>query len=260
MTQNRLRAAHVVVILLVALPLLYAAPVFAQDVITVGTATANGSTVDVPVYIRDVAGTPLGRDQVFGLRIQGYSLTVGYSPASAVQSVTFSRAGITTSLNPGFENTSSPAGAISLIDSFDESTNLIPFTLNAPGNGDQVAHLVFTLSPSAAPGSSIALTLDPSLNALSNQSGNLEETPGNGGITLVNGAINIAQIALNIISGNRTVAVGDSVTMVAQASANVSSNTTISLTSSAPSIATVPASVTIPAGSSFANFQVEGVA
>jgi uncharacterized protein YjdB len=260
MTQNRLRAVHLAVLFLLALPLFYAAPALAQDVITVGTATANGSTVDVPVYIRDSAGTSLGRDQNPGLKIQAYSITVSYSPAASVQSVTFSRAGITAGLNPAFETTSSPAGSIVLLDSFDESTELIPFTLNAPGNGDQVAHLVFTLSSSAAPGSSIALTLVPSQNSLSSQSGSPQETQGNGGLTLVNGAINIAQIALNIISGSRTVAVGDSVTMIAQASANVSSSTTITLTSSAPSIATVPSTVTIPTGSSFANFQVTGVA
>lgn len=259
MTQNRLRAAHVVVLLLLAIPLFYTAPALAQDVITVGTATANGSTVDIPVYIRDSSGTPLGRDKGAGLKIQGYSLTVSYSPAAAVQSVTFSRAGITAGLTPSFENTSQPAGSIALIDSFSESTNLIPFTLNAPGSGDQVAHLVFTLSSSAAPGSSIALTLDPSLNALSNQEGNLEETQGNGGLTLVNGAINIAQITLSITSGSRTVAIGDTTGMTAQTSANVSSETTVTLVSSDPSVATVPSSVVIHAGSSFASFPVTGV-
>ena len=56
--------------------------------------------VDVPVFIRDVSGTPLGMDQPPGSRIQSYSLKVNYSPASAVTSVTFTRAGITTSLTP----------------------------------------------------------------------------------------------------------------------------------------------------------------
>lgn len=259
MTQNRLRATHLVVLLVVVVSLLHAAPCLAQDVITVGTATANGSTVDVPVYIRDSSGTPLGRDKGAGLKIQGYSLTVGYSPTAAVQSVTFSRAGITAGLTPSFENTTQPAGSIALIDAFSESTNLIPFTLNAPGSGDQVAHLVFTLSSSAAPGSSIALTLDPSLNALSNQEGNLEETSGNGGLTLVNGAINIAPISLTITSPSRTVVIGDSVFMTAQTSANVSSATTVTLTSSDPTVATVPASVVIPVGSSSAGFSVTGV-
>jgi uncharacterized protein YjdB len=258
MTQIRLRATHVIVLFLIAIALLDTAPALAQDVITVGSVTTSGPTVDVPVYVRDVSGTPLGRDNGAGLKIQGYSLTVAYTPTSAVQSVTFSRAGITAGLTPGFENSSSPSGSVSLLDSFDESTNLIPFTLNSPGSGDQVAHLIVTLSSSAAPGSSISLMLDPSLTALSNQSGNLEETPGNG-VALVNGSINIAQLSLNIVPGTSTVAMGDSTTLTAQTSSNVVSNTTVTLASSNPSIATVPPSVVIPAGTNAANFTVAGV-
>lgn len=38
----------------------------AQDVVTVGTATASNGTADVPVYIRDTSGTPLGIDKPAG--------------------------------------------------------------------------------------------------------------------------------------------------------------------------------------------------
>ncbi len=260
MTQNRLQATHFAALLIIAFFSLQAAPALAQDVITVGSVSANGSTVDVPVYIRDVAGTPLGRDQASTFKIQGYSITVNYAPAAAVQSVTFSRAGITAGLTPGFENSSAPPGSIALIDSFDEATNLIPFTLNSPAPGDQVAHIVFTLSSSAAPGSSIALTLDSSLTSLSNQSGGTEEIIGNGGLAFVNGSITIPPVSLSLLPGARTVTINDSGIMTAQTSTNVSSATTVTLTSSDPTIATVPASVVIPGGSRAADFSVMGIA
>src|SRR6266545_3555248 len=133
----------------------------AADSVTVGTVNfaAAGSTVDVPVYIRDVSGTPLGLDQPPGSRIQSYSLTVNYAPASAVQSVTFTRAGITAPLTPAFESSPSAPGTISLLDVFQESTNLIPFTLNGAPPGNQVGVLHVTIAPTATVGTTIALTL-----------------------------------------------------------------------------------------------------
>src|SRR4051794_24563484 len=83
--------------------LLTAAPAAAQlppqDVITVGTGSGSpGTAVNVPVFIRDVSGTPLGMDQPPGSKIQSYSLKVNFSPAASVQTVTFTRGGITSSL------------------------------------------------------------------------------------------------------------------------------------------------------------------
>jgi hypothetical protein len=230
----------------------------AQDAVTVDTVTANGNTVDVPVYIRDVSGTPLGRDQPAGSKIQAFTISVNYSPVAAVQSVTFTRAGITAPLTPAFETSPNPSGAISLLEQFNESSNLIPFNLNAPPPGDQVAHLVFTLSSSAAPGSSIALNLDPSLTQLSNQAGSTSEVGGN--LILVNGAINIPQLSLAIVPPGGTVAVNDAILFTAQASSNVTSNTTVTLSSSNTGVATVPPSVVIAAGSRAVDFFVTGVA
>src|SRR6267378_2101859 len=78
-------------------------PIAAQDVVTVGTVNATGTTVDVPVYIRDAGGTPLGMDQPAGSKIQSFSLKVSYSPAASVSSATFTRAGITAGLTPTSE-------------------------------------------------------------------------------------------------------------------------------------------------------------
>jgi len=175
------------------LGLLAAVPAMAQtaDTVTVGTISvaSAGSTVDVPVFIRDASGTPLGIDQPSGMRIQSYSLTVNYAPASAVQSVTFTRAGITAPLTPAFESSPSAPGSISLLDVFQESTNLIPFTSNAPLPGNQVGVLHVTIASTAAIGTTINLTLDPTLTQLANQAGTTTETTTNGSLVLVNGAI-----------------------------------------------------------------------
>src|ERR1051325_202570 len=147
-----------------------------QDAVTVGTVSApGGTTVDVPVYIRDVSGTPLGIDQPSGSRIQAYSIRINYSPAAAVQSISIGRAGITAPLTPLFESAPASAGSIALIDTFDETTNLIPFTSNKPAPGDQVAHLLVHLAPTQTP-QIVTLTLDATLTQLSNQAGTMSET------------------------------------------------------------------------------------
>lgn len=168
-------------------------PAFAQgtpDVITVGSGSGHG-VVDIPVSIRDTSATPLGIDQPSGSRIQSYSLRVTYSPASAVSSISFSRAGITAPLTPTFENSPSAPGSISLLGNFDETTNLIPFTSNAALPGNQVAHLLVTIAPGTPAGTNITLTLDPVLTQLTDEGGTPAtiETVNNGRLQLVNGAI-----------------------------------------------------------------------
>src|SRR5436305_9258398 len=170
------------------------APPIPQDVVTVGIVTGpQFSVVDVPVSIRDTSSTPLGLDQPPGSRIQSYSIKVNYAPASAVQSITFTRAGITQSLTPTFENSPSSAGSVSLLDTFQESTNLIPFTLNGLPPGNQVAHLQVTLSPTATVGTVITLTLDSTLTQLTNEAGTPAtiETVANNRLALVSGSITV---------------------------------------------------------------------
>jgi uncharacterized protein YjdB len=238
-----------------------ASPAVAQDVVTVGTVTSSGSTVDVPVHIRDVSGTPLGIDRPAGSKIQSFSIKVSYSPAAAVASISFSRAGITAGLTPTSEFTPSSPGSVSLLDTFSEASSPIPFTLNAGAPGNLVAHLTVNLSQNAQPGTAITLTLDPALTQLTDSGGSAatKETTANGQLSLVNGAINIAPLSLTLAPGNRSVAVGATATLVATLSAAVSTSTAIALTSSAPGVATVPASVTVPAGTRTADFQVTGV-
>ena len=186
-----MRKAFIFVLLLgiAALPAVGQAP--PADVVTVGSVTASaGSTIDVPVYIRDVSGTTLGIDQPPGSRIQSYSITVNYSPASSIQSITFTRAGITASLTPAFESSPATPGTISLLDTFQESTNLIPFVSNAPAPGNQIGVLHVTLAPNA-PAGAVALALDTTLTQLGDQGGTMKETTTLANLVLVSGAITV---------------------------------------------------------------------
>lgn len=189
------------VLLSVAVSALCATAAQAQiptDVVTVGTVSSSSSTVNVPVYIRDTAGTPLGIDQPAGSRIQSYSLQVLYS-SPAVQSITFTRGGITSPLTPTFESSPAvPGTSIALLDTFAETTNLIPFTSNAALPGNQVATLNVTIAPGTPVGTVIAFTLDPTLTQLTDEGGTpgTVETTGNGRLTLVAGSITVTAPAI----------------------------------------------------------------
>ncbi len=254
---------HIVLALLLVVSL--AAPFASaqQDVITVGAVGANaGTSVDVPVYIRDVSGTPLGIDQPTGSKIQSFSIKVDYAPAAAVTSVTFSRAGITASLTPTFETSPQSAGSISLLDTFQESTNLIPFTLNAAAPGNQVAHLVFQLSASSTPGSTITLTLNAGTTQLTDAGGSAatKETQGGGNLALVNGAINIAPLTVTLTPSALTAPLHSaSTTLTATLSGPVGSSTSVALSSSNTGVATVPSSVTILPGATTGMFAINAL-
>lgn len=232
----------------------------AQDVVTVGTVTASGTTVDVPIFIRDVAGTPLGKDQAAGSKIQSISIKVTYAPASAVSSIVIARDGITASLSPTSEFKPATANSVSILATFQESTNPIPFTLNASSPGNRVAHLSVTLSAGATPGTSISLTLDPSLTQLTDTGGSAatKETSANGRLQLVNGSIDIPMPALTLTPGTITVPRSETGTLTARLSIALTNPTTIALLSANPSTASVPSSVIIAAGSKTASVVVSG--
>jgi hypothetical protein len=149
------------------------AAILQPDVITAGSVTAVSSVVDVPVYIRDLSGTPLGLDQPPGSRIQSYSIKV------------------TAPLTPLLELSPASPGAISLLDTFQESTNLVPYTLNGAVPGNQVANLHIVLSPTVTAGTVITLTLDPTLTQLGNENGTTKETTTLNTLALVNGSITV---------------------------------------------------------------------
>jgi hypothetical protein len=167
-----------------------------QDVVTVGTVAAAGPVVVVPVYVRDLSGTPLGIDQPFGSRIQSFSIKVDYTPSPFLTSVTFTRGGITAPLTPTFETSPAVAGSISLLMSFDETTNLVPFVSNAAAPGNQVGQLTFTFAANTPPGTTIPLTLDATLTQLSNEGGTTTESVTNATLALVPGSVTMLAIPL----------------------------------------------------------------
>jgi hypothetical protein len=249
--------ALAVLTILVSFPLLAA-----SDVVTVGTVTASGPSVDVPIYIRDVAGTSLGADQPAGSKIQSYTIRVAYSPASAVQSVSFNKAGITAGLASTFESQPSTANSRSLIITFPEAGATLPFTLNASAPGNLVARMAVTLSSSAQPGTSVALTLDPSVTLLSDEGGTgaKKETVDNGRLALVDGAINIPQLSVSLSPSSRSIETGSESTLTASLNITALANTTINLSSQNTSVASVPATVVIEAGRTNARFDVDAIA
>src|ERR1051325_10263416 len=85
----------------------------ATDVVPVGSATANGNNVDIPVFVRDVGATPLGVDQAAGWKFQSYTVMVPYPAESAISSAAFTRAGSPGGLSRSFESSPSTSGSIS---------------------------------------------------------------------------------------------------------------------------------------------------
>jgi len=161
----------------------------AQDVLTVGTGSAApGGTASIPVSIVDRSGTSLGSDAGASNRLQGFAFKVMF-PAASVASVTFTRAGVAASLTPLFETTLSGSGWMSYVVSFQETSNPIPFLLDASTPGDQVGTLNVTLQGGAAIGSIALLTLHPPSALFSNQAGTTTESVAGGNLTLANGSV-----------------------------------------------------------------------
>src|SRR5437764_6323448 len=185
--------------LVLALILLCALPLFgAGDVLTVGSLSGRrGDTVAVPVYVRDVGGSLLGMDQAAANRIQGIGFKVTFSPASAVSSATFARAGVLQGLTPLYETVLTPPGSVGYVGSFAQASNPVPFTLNGAAPGNLIGNLNVTLSQNASLGTTITLTVDAANAALSNQAGTVIETGNNGKLAVANGAINV------IVGGSR---------------------------------------------------------
>jgi hypothetical protein len=180
------------VFLFLSLSLLFLAPDDrAQDVLTLGGGSASsGGTVLIPVSILDHTGTPLGSDAGTGNRIQGIAFKILF-PTELVQSISFARSGVTSSLTPLFEATPSGDGFLSYIASFAETTNAIPFTPNGSGAGDEIGTLTVTLKSAATVGTSITLRLDPPSAFLSNQASTVNETIALGNLSVVNGSVSV---------------------------------------------------------------------
>jgi hypothetical protein len=144
--------------------LLWAFTANAQDALTIGTDNApTGGSAQVPVYILDRSGTPLGSDAT---AIGGFAFKVLFD-ADVVSSVSFARAGVAASTATLFETSLQGEGWISVVVTFSQPLTL---TLNATSPGNQIGTLTVAATDTTP------LRLDPPSVALSNQAGTVTET------------------------------------------------------------------------------------
>lgn len=181
---------------LTAFAALGAMPIFAQsakEVLTIGSTTAKkNTTIELPVYLRDVSNTYVGMERGAGEKLQAVAFRVNVSPAAAVNSVSFSRRGVFAGKTPLYELAMTPPGSTSSVGyvvSFAESTNPIPFNLNAPAPGDPIGVLTIAIGNSDA--KQLKVELDPNTAIVSNQAGTVYETTFTGWLRVVNGVIDI---------------------------------------------------------------------
>ena len=186
---------HILRHLVFAFAALAALPLFAaRDVLTIGSTFAKKNTVvEVPVYLRDVSGSYIGGERAAGAKIQALGFRVRISPATAVNSVSFSRRGVFAGKTPLYELVMTPPGSTSSVGyvvSFAESTNPIPLTLDKAAPGDPIGVLVIAVGNSDA--TQLKVSFDNNA-MLSNQAGSGVETVGNGYLSLVNGVVTIVE-------------------------------------------------------------------
>lgn len=166
----------------------------AQDVLTIGNGVAPaGGSAALPLSIRDRSGTPLGSDAGSGNRIQAYAFKV-FFPPELVASVSFARGGVAAALTPLSESTMQGSGWLSYVVSFRETTDPLPFTLNAGAPGNAIGTLTVTLRADAPSGAIAALTFHAPSAVFSNQAGTVVENVA-GALALVNGSVTVAGLA-----------------------------------------------------------------
>jgi hypothetical protein len=166
-----------------------------RDVLIIQSGSGpSGGPVSIPMSIGDLGGTPLGSDAGAGNRIQGFAFKITF-PTEVVASVSFARAAVTTTVTPMFETEPQGTGFASVVISFRESSDPIPFTLNAPFPGNQIGTLTVSLQPSLPVGTTALLTIDPPSAILSNQAGTVRETVASGGLSLQNGSVTVSASA-----------------------------------------------------------------
>ena len=167
-----------------------------EDTLTVGSVplALPGTTVEVPVSVRDASGTLLGGDVGGGRSIQALAVVVQVSPPSAVTSVTFQKAGATAGSTPLFEQAVSVGDERGTILTFSESGAPLHFNIDAPAPGDLVGKFVVAIDPQFDQGI-IDLELVESKTALGNQTGSLVQKPDER-LTLNDGSIYVDSNAL----------------------------------------------------------------
>ena len=166
------------------------------DVLTVATVTSPSGTgtVNVPLFLQDNTGTPIGRDKAAGLKISGFAFQVVYGPNACIDTPASAggqillTGGILASQSADLDSRVKVANnSQSWIYFSAESHGLIPFTAAATP-GDRIGTMVFNLT-GCSPGTiNLVVTVAGGAAALLYSDSNTSETVGSG-LTVVNGAI-----------------------------------------------------------------------
>ncbi|HNX51042.1 MAG TPA: hypothetical protein PKL08_12820, partial [Thermoanaerobaculaceae bacterium] len=252
-------------------------PAFAQDTLRIGTviAPSGTGTVTVPVHLRDITGTPLGRDKAAGLRITGLAMQVVYGPLACVTNsnvVSTAAAGLIGTFKDAatcgtiFEfKAKVPGTSQSYVFNAPEAAGtdpcgVLPLTLDAAAPGDKLVDFTFTLN--ACPmGTVIPLTMSIAGGdaATLNSDSGTAETVANGGLTVFNGQITVPAPTVELTPDPTNLVIGSTGLMTATMSFALTTDTVVTLASSDVTKATVPATVTILANQTTATFTVTGV-
>lgn len=157
--------------------------------IQIGSAKAQaGATLSIPIRVRDGLGTPLGVERDPGASVQSIALRVRVLPSTAVVSASVERAGVGTGATPRFEVAPRTADGVSWLAVFDDPVSPL---LLPPRATSTVAILHLTLAPTLRREDRIELRLDPAVSVLANGAGTVQESVGNGWLTLLDGQITV---------------------------------------------------------------------
>ncbi len=172
-------------------------PGAAADVLALGTVQADaGATVEVPVYLRDLKGTPLGGD---GAAIQGFAFRVDF-PAKAIASATFVQAGVTAGKTPVFPVVRAASDHLVVLLKFGQASDPLEFRPDAPAPGDLVGRLRLELASGLTEGTTVELVLDGA-STLVNDDATVAESSARGTLDLVDGAVVVGGDALIFSDG-----------------------------------------------------------
>lgn len=188
-----------------------AAPAAAQDALVVaGKAYAQaGTTVALPIYVRDRAGTALDAGAP-GTTVQQLALSLTVEPAVALAGPpTFQRAGVAASvaLTPVEHAVTGPGGERTWLLAFFENGGALPLSTATPAPGDRVGTLSLPLAPGLPEGTRLELVLDPQRSALGNAAGDLLERPleaGDGDLVLIAGSVIVGGLFLDSFESGDT--------------------------------------------------------
>ncbi len=175
--------------LLVSLSLV---PLVAQDAITLESASGEvGQSIDMPLYIRDISGTLLDRDNTIGTVVHQMVMRLTFD-TSLVDALQLVPSGIT-SVHPAQLFTTTGSGFTTIAISYSDPNFPMPLTLDAAFPGDLVGMLRVTPSAAAA-GQTISFTNvgGGGNNHLGDFGGTFLETVEDGNLTISLGTLTVA--------------------------------------------------------------------